>query len=150
MFSPTLFDSRGYKSGFLTDKWYGIWKICTATAYGSSERCTSWEESSPGLWDPSHYWRKPRPLGNNFLALVNIIVSSVGLLFCLLESPKLRRVGIMFIALASFCLVTISVYVIEGVPILTVPVIKYGSNFKGYYGLAWYSLAAASALAAVN
>jgi len=52
-------------------------------------------------------------------------------------------------ALASFCLVTISVFVIEGVPILTVPVFKYGADFKGYYGSAWYSLAAASGLSIV-
>ncbi|CBY32714.1 unnamed protein product [Oikopleura dioica] len=150
MFSPTLFDSRSYKSGFLSNKWYGIWKICTGTVYDSSERCTSWSESAPGLWDPSHFWIKPRPMGFNYLALVNIIVSIFGLVFCFFDSTKIRRVGIMFMALASFCLVTISVFVIEGVPILTVPVFKYGADFKGYYGSAWYSLAAASGLAAIN
>jgi hypothetical protein len=75
---------------------------------------------------------------------VNIIISTFGFIFCFLESPKIRRVGIMFSALASFCLVTISVFVIEGVPISTIPVLKYGANFKGYYGSAWYSLTAAS------
>ena len=80
---------------------------------------------------------------------MNIIVSIFGLVFCFFDSTKIRRVGIMFMALASFCLVTISVFVIEGVPILTVPVFKYGADFKGYYGSAWYSLAAASGLSIV-
>ncbi|CAG5081507.1 Oidioi.mRNA.OKI2018_I69.PAR.g9894.t1.cds [Oikopleura dioica] len=150
LISPTLFDSRGYISGFATEKWYGIWKICTGTAYDSSERCTTWDEASPGLWDPSSYWLRPRPIGFNYIALVNIIVSIFGILFCFLDSPKLRRIGIMFTALATFCLVTIAVYVIEGVPILTVPVLKYGPSFKGYYGSAWYSLAAAAGFGAIN
>ena len=159
LISPTLFDSRGYISGFATDKWYGIWKICTGTIHDSSERCTTWDEGSPGLWDPSSSWIRPRPIGfsklfwknkqrsyldSDYIALVNIIVSAFGILFCFLDSPKLRRIGIMFTALASFCLVTIAVYVIEGVPILTVPVLKYGASFKGYYGSAWYCLAAAA------
>ena len=152
LFSSTLFDTRIYQKNpgdnenvlFYQNHWYGLWDICSSSFTENGAICIKWSESRFGTWMASPHWNRPRPIGLDYIIGVIMITLLIELLSIVIRDGWLRRFCLVFVPLSNLALTVGAMYLVNGIPILTIPVLKYQSGTRSFYGAGWFALAGAS------
>lgn len=150
--SNSLFDTRPYQKtpndnenvAFITNHWYGLWEICSSSIGENGGVCVKWTESRFGTWMASPYWTRPRPIGLDYIIAVLMITILIEFVTLFLLHGWMRRACLVFIPLSNLALTVGAMYLINGIPILTIPVLKYQKGTRSFYGPGWFTLAAAA------